>query len=106
MSNFYKIFTAISEEYNNKIALMATQIYSLSLSKVLYKRKKFQANPEEYLKSQARQLLWEETESDFELAFKLSQVIQEWETRQSFQGLGGCTAMTFKQLLNNSEIPQ
>ena len=91
--NCHKIFSAICLEFPDNIALAAVQIYSLNL--VLKPINNF----EKKILKKAKKLLWELADEDFDLAVKIWKVIYTWECRQSLQGMGGCKAKTFKQLL-------
>jgi len=94
--DFYRIFNAIKSEYPENIALSAIQIYSLNL--VLKPSNNFEAK----IVKKAKKLLWEMSDSDFDLAVKIWKAIYSWQCCQSLQGLGGCKAKTFKQILTES----
>jgi len=92
----HKIFSAIRLEFSENIALAAVQIYSLNLA--LKPNNDFETK----ITKKAKRLLWEMSDSDFDLAVKIWKVIYIWDCRQSLQGLGGCKAKTFNQLLVES----
>lgn len=94
--NYHKIFSAICLEFPDNIALAAVQVYSLNM--VLKPSDNFEAK----IIKKAKKLLWEMSDSDFDLAIKIWKAIYSWQCRQSLQGLGGCKAKTFKQLLAES----
>jgi hypothetical protein len=94
--DFYKIFSAIKLEYPENIALAVIQIYSLNLAL------KPSNNFETKIIKKAKKLLWEMSDSDFNLAVKIWKAIYSWQCCQSLQGLGGCKAKTFKQILTES----
>jgi hypothetical protein len=94
--DFYRIFNAIKSEYPENIALSAIQIYSLNLAL------KPSNNFETKIIKKAKKLLWEMSDSDFDLAVKIWKAIYSWQCCQSLQGLGGCKAKTFKQILTES----
>lgn len=93
--DYHKIFSAICLEFPDHIALAATQIYSLNL--VLKPSNNF----EKKIIKKAKKLLWEMSDSDFDLAVKIWKAIYPWDCSQSLQGMGGCKVKTFKQLLGN-----
>lgn len=100
--NYYKIFKAIKEEYGEEIALTAVQIYTINLTPSFYTKDEFYENASEFLRKEARKVLWENDDTFF-LCWKVFGCIHEWESRQSLQGLGGCVAKTFKQLVEEYE---
>lgn len=99
MANYNTIFGAIGDEFNQEIALAAIQIYTLNLTPVIISQDEFYDNPSEFLRIQARKVLWEMSIEDFITAWKVYGCIHEWESRQSLQGLGGCVTKTFKELV-------
>jgi hypothetical protein len=94
--DYHKIFSAICLEFPENIALSAIQIYSLNLA--LKPSNNFEAK----IVKKAKKLLWEMSDSDFDLAVKIWKAIYSWQCCQSLQGLGGCKAKTFKQILTES----
>ena len=100
--NYYTIFKAIKEEYGEEIALTAVQIYTINLTPSFYTKDEFYENASEFLRKEARKVLWENDDTFF-LCWKVFGCIHEWESRQSLQGLGGCVAKTFKQLVEDYE---
>ena len=101
--NYYTIFKAIKEEYGEEIALTAVQIYTINLTPSFYTKDAFYENASEFLRKEARKVLWETDDDTFFLCWKVFGCIHEWESRQSLQGLGGCVAKTFKQLVEEYE---
>jgi len=96
--DFYKIFSAIKLEYPENIALAAMQIYTLNLSL----KPRLEGKFEEKIIKKAKKVLWQVSDSDFDLAVKIWKAIYSWQCCQSLQGLGGCKAKTFKQILTES----
>jgi hypothetical protein len=94
--DYHKIFSAICLDFPDHIALAAVQIYSLNLAL------KPSNNFETKIIKKAKKLLWEMSDSDFNLAVKIWKAIYSWQCCQSLQGLGGCKAKTFKQILTES----
>ena len=101
--NYYKIFKAIKDEYGEEIALTAVQIYTINLTPSFYTKDEFYENASEFLRKEARKVLWETDDDVFFLCWKIFGCIHEWESRQSLQGLGECVAKTFKQLVEEYE---
>ena len=93
--SYYEIFKGISAEYPEHIALAAIQIYTINLTN----KPRLDGNFEQKIIKKANKLLWGMSPEDRELAIKLWKVIHDWQTRQSLQGLGGCTTKTFRQLI-------
>lgn len=93
---YYEIFKAISAEYPEHIAIAAIQIYTINLST----KPKLNGKFEQKIIKKASKLLGGMAEEDRELTIKIWKVMYKWTTRQSLQGLGGCTTKTFKQLLD------
>ena len=50
------------------------------------------------LEKRARKVLWAETPEDFSEAFKIAMALYDFENRRSMQGLGGCTAISLREL--------
>ena len=100
--NYYKIFKAIKEEYGEEIALTAVQIYTINLTPSVYTKDEIYENASEFLRTEARRVLWETDDDTFFLCWKVFGCIHEWESRQSLQGLG-CVSKTFKQLIEEYE---
>ena len=101
--DYYTIFKAIKEEYGEEIALTAVQIYTINLTPSFYTKDEFYENASEFLRKEVRKVLWETDDDTFFLRWKVFGCIHEWESRQSLQGLGGCVAKTFKQLVEEYE---
>ena len=99
--NHYEIFKAISAEYPEHIALAAVQIYTVNLTIKL----RFDQKLKQKIIKKANKLLWEMSENERELSIKIWDVIYSWQARQALQGMGGCVAKTFKQLvLENGDV--
>ena len=94
--NFAKLYSAISEEFSPKIALMVVQIVTINMTT---KMPKDISTFAEKVEKKARKLLWEESRADIELALQLFVVCHNWEIGQSMHGLGGCERKSFKELL-------
>ena len=101
--NYYTIFKAIKDEYGEEIALTAVQIYTINLTSAVYTNKGFLEDASGFLRTEARRALWETDDDTFFLCWKVFGCIHEWESMQSLQGLGGCVAKTFKQLVEEYE---
>lgn len=104
MANYNTVFSAIGDEFSQEIALAAIQIHTLNLTPVVNSQDEFYDNPSEFLRNQARKVLWEMSFEDFCTAWKVYRCIHEWESRQSLQGLGGCVTKTFKQLVAEYDL--
>lgn len=98
--DYQRIYNSLALEFNAKIALAVVQIVSLHLSSKIRPEHLLDAGSFLIdLKSEAKKLLWQMPDNDFELAFKLSNLCNDWQTRQQLQGLGGCVPKTFRELL-------
>jgi hypothetical protein len=96
----YSTFNQIvAEGFKPEIAFAATQIYRYNCDKSVEDRH-FAEKGLYTAELEAEALCCCEVNGeDYELAFKLSQVIQDYEFRQNNNGLGGCEVKTFKELL-------
>lgn len=91
--------TLKSEGFNDGIAIGVLQFLTVMLTtKVTLKDfKKYL----EKVDRKAKRVLWRLSKDDFNLVYKLSMCLHDWDIGQTMNGLGGCTAKTFKELLNN-----
>ena len=94
--NFAKLYSAISEEFSPKFALMVIQIATINMTTKIPKDISTFAGKVE---KKARKLLWEESRADVDLALALVDCVHAWEIGQSMNGLGGCVRKSFKELL-------
>ena len=101
--DYYTVFKAIKEEYGEEIALTAVQICTINLTPSFYTKDEFYENASEFLRKEARKVLWETDDDTFFLCWKVFGCIHKWGSRQSLQGLGGCVTKTFKQLVEEYE---
>lgn len=101
MADFVRIYNAINEEFDNPtLALMVVQIYTINLSTKI--KPKDISNPGRFTEkiiNKSKELFWQYSEANIELAILLWQCIHSWENRQAMHGLGGCEKKTFKELL-------
>ena len=95
--NYYRLYSAISEEFGPKIALMVLQIVTINMTTKIPKDLNLAAK----IEKKARNLLWEESRADIELALQIFNVTYDWGTCKSMQGLGGCVTKTFKELMSD-----
>ena len=93
--NYYRLHSAIAEEFGPKIALMVLQIVTINMTTKIPK----DLNLASKVEKKARKLLWEESRADIELALKIFECVHSWDTRQAMQGLGGCVTKTVKELI-------
>lgn len=103
---YHQTFEAIAKEYDTSVALHACMIYGINCSKAVQSIPAFYDTPDLLILNHAKALLWELTSEEFTLAWSVYRCIYDWQTRQSLEGLGGCTTKTFKELVeaNNSVV--
>ena len=96
MAEFHSILkTMLDEGLDFKTSVLATLIYSVNLQLPLDNCSAV------VVREQARRLLWQYDEEEFTAAWKLYSCIYDYECRQSLQGLGGCVAVTYADLLTS-----
>ena len=94
--------TLKSEGFNDGIAIGVLQFLTVMLTtKVTLKDFKKSGKYLEKVDRKAKRVLWHLSKDDFNLVYKLSMCLHDWDIDQTLNGLGGCTAKTFKELLNN-----
>lgn len=94
-----EVFSAVSAEFSQAAALRVVAIHAIHLTQKIKEADlatsgSFSAR----LEKRARKALWAETPEDFSEAFKIAMALYDFETRRSLQGLGGCTAVSLREL--------
>lgn len=100
--NYNKFYDAVAAEYGPEVALAAVQILTVNMTtKIKPKYLKTTGRFTEKIERKAKDLLWECDSQTLQQAMACWRVSQSWQTRQSLhlQGLGGCEAKTFKELI-------
>jgi hypothetical protein len=103
MADFTKIYNAINLEFDNpELAMMVVQIYTINLTTKIKPSHLHEVGEfTDKVINKAKKVLWEYSCDDVELAIALWKCIHNWQIGQSMNGLGGCEAKTFKELLEN-----
>ena len=98
--NYNKVYDAVAAEYGPEVALAAVQILTVNMTtKIKPKDFKTAGRFTEKIKRKAKDLLWECDPQVIQQALACWEVSNSWQTRQSLQGMGGCEAKTFKELI-------
>jgi hypothetical protein len=96
MAEFHNILKPMLDEgLDFKTSLLATLIYAINLQLPL------DNCSTDVVREQAKHLLWQYSDDEFNAAWELYSCIYEYECRQSLQGLGGCVATSYADLLTN-----
>lgn len=106
MTNYVKLYDAVKAEFNDEIALSVVQILTINHS-VKPKKKDMVTKGlfRDKILKKSKKVLWEVDDDTYDLAVKIWDVVPSWETRQEFNGLGGCTIKCFKELLDDNNNP-
>lgn len=90
----------LTEEFGQDIAMAAVLIHSLHLRMKLKEKDLTDGgNFNRRLKKKTDDLLWAIPADIRDRAFVISKLIHNWEIGRALDGLGGCEAKSFKQLL-------
>ena len=90
----------VAEDFSVQTAINVVAIHTIHLSMHLKKSDIEVLNGfKDRLTKKARKALWEESDEDFDVAFKLAMAIMAFETSNALQGLGGCVPKTFRELI-------
>ena len=97
---YTKLYYAVAADYGPEVALATIQILTISMTtKTKLKDLKTAGRFTEKIKRKVKDLLWECDPQIIQQAFACWEVSNSWQTRQSLQGMGGCEAKTFKELI-------
>lgn len=97
---YTKLYYAVAADYGPEVALATIQILTINMTtKTKLKDLKTAGRFTEKIKRKVRDLLWECDPQIIQQAFACWEVSNSWQTRQSLQGMGGCEAKTFKELI-------
>lgn len=95
------IFDQIRYEFNEKIALMVVQIYTINLTMDMSKKDIWEdGHMTNKIIKKARKLFWNKDKKDIDLAINLWECIPEWKLNQQGKCLNGNIEKTFKYLLD------
>lgn len=94
--------TLKSEGFRDEVSLGVLQFLTVLLSTTV-KVKDFKESGKflEKVSKKSKRVLWRLSKDDFDLVYRLSMSWHDWDIGQTLNGLGGCTAKTFRELLNN-----
>ena len=95
-----RVFDAVKTEYGEATALLVVAVHAIALS-TKPKDKDFGAKGRfwERVCKKARRRLWEETQEDFDLAVAITAALHEFESRIACEGMGGCTVVTLREIV-------
>lgn len=97
-SNLYKQLR--NENFSEIASISAIQILTINITmEIKVKDMKESGRFTNRLKKKSRNILWEITDDEFEISWKLYECFHEFEISNSLYGLGGCVRKTFTELM-------
>lgn len=106
--DYLRVYNAIvSEGFKPLVAISVVQIMTINMTlRTNFKDLKEPGRFEKRILKKASKALWELSDSDFSESVALWKACYDWEIGQDFNGLGGCTTRTFRELVadNNNKL--
>lgn len=100
-----KVYQVVRDEYDHNKAVLT--VAALALNLTLKPKPKDLTTPGRFtarLNKKTKVLLWEEPPDVVDLVIKIRDAWNEYEQRQTLQGLGGCVPMKLKTIVERPPV--
>jgi len=103
--NQFELFKAVKAEFSEEVAISAVVVNAINLSigiknSDLLEKGRFTKR----IIKKAKKVLWRLSDAEFEEAFTIAMVYHEYDMRKTMRGLGGCTEISFRDLLEKRNM--
>ena len=102
---FDQLLIDVEEEFGKAIAANVVAIVAIQLS---LKPKKTDFEPGKTfthrIRKKSRDLLWNVGDGTYDLSFDIAMAYHEFDSRREMQGMGGCTPITLRAILERQDL--
>jgi hypothetical protein len=98
--DFIELFETVEAEFSKHIATLVITAISINLTEKIKKKDLIKdGNFTKRLNKKTKNLLWEESPDTVDLVIEIRDALNEFQTRRSMNGIGGCKIMTLKEIV-------